>query len=212
MTSFSEHTMSTGRRFSLGLSVALLSLACAQTGWAQSNGPSHSKQDSTGTPVAASAAHEVDAKKVARVDARFLKDAAQAGIVEVEAGKLAIGKTSNPEVKAFAQQMVDDHTKVSVDLSALASSKGITLPTEPSLTDKAKLKILSLRDNQGFDQHYVKSFGVDVHEDVIQLFQKAAKDGQDADVKGFATNALAALQHHLQVARDLKVHLDKAEK
>lgn len=41
----------------------------------------------------------------------FVDDATQGGITEVEAGKLALEKSSAADVKTFAQHMVTDHTK-----------------------------------------------------------------------------------------------------
>jgi putative membrane protein len=50
---------------------------------------------------------------------------------------------------------------------------------------------------------------VSAHEITVKLFQKAARGAGDADVKAFAAKALPALEHHLQMARDLKATVDK---
>lgn len=152
------------------------------------------------------------ASKLPRADVSFLKDAAQAGHAEVEGSKLALKKSSNDKVKAFAQQMVDEHTKVGDELAALAKSKGINVPTDPSLGQKAKLKILSARDGTGFDKHYAESIGVDAHQDTIKLFQKASKEVTDPEVKAFVTKTLPSLEHHLQMAIDLKAVTSAAKK
>src|ERR1044072_1432491 len=44
-------------------------------------------------------------------DSSLLTDIAQANMAEVETGKLALEKSTKPDVKKFAQMMVDDHTK-----------------------------------------------------------------------------------------------------
>ena len=179
------------------LSALLLSLVCVQTGWAQST-------TTTPTPAATITS---DSSKLAHADSAFLKDAVEGGLAEIDASKVAVNKAVNPGVKTFAQQMVDEHTKANADLVALATSKGVRVPTEPSLADKAKLKVLGMRDNTSFDKHYVKS-QVDAHEDTIKLFQKEIKDGKDADVKAFASKTLPTLQHHLQEANELKSKTD----
>ncbi|MGC4061515.1 MAG: DUF4142 domain-containing protein [Aquabacterium sp.] len=178
----------------------VLGLACASNTWAQA----------ASAPDAASSA--AASSKVAHVDSAFLKDAAEGGAFEVEASKIALSKSHNDQVKTFAQQMVDGHSKVGSELATLAASKGVKVPTEPSLADKAKLKILNMRDGASFDAHYAKTVGVTAHEDTIKLFEKYIKDGKDADVKAFATKTLPALQHHLEMARDLKVQADKIAK
>jgi putative membrane protein len=50
--------------------------------------------------------------------------------------------------------------------------------------------------------------GVSAHEDALRLFQKAARDAKDPDVKAFAAKALPTLAHHLQMAHDLKATVD----
>ena len=180
------------------LSALLLSLVCVQAGWAQS---------STATSPTPASTITSDSSKLAHADSAFLKDAVEGGLGEIEAGKVAVNKAVSPEVKTFAQQMVDEHTKANADLVALATSKGVKVPTEPSLADKAKLKILDMRDNASFDKHYVKS-QVDAHEDAIKLFQKVIKNGKDSDVQALATKTLPTLQHHLQEAKDLKIKTD----
>lgn len=185
-------------------SVALTALLVA-AGAAQAEGVAHTK---------ASAASEVagvkvQANKLARADAAFLKQAAQNGHAEIEGSKLALTKGTHAQVKAFAQQMIDDHTKASKELSALAADKGVEVPTEPSIAQRAKLKLLEQRDGDSFDRHYAESIGVAAHEDTVKLFKKAAQEAKDADVKAFATKTLPTLEQHLQHARDLKAATDK---
>jgi putative membrane protein len=54
-------------------------------------------------------------------DVEFIRKASEGGLKEVEAGKLASEKASNAEVRAFAKQMVDDHSKSNAELNALVS-------------------------------------------------------------------------------------------
>src|SRR6478752_4266366 len=48
--------------------------------------------------------------QVTEEDTEFAVMAADAGMTEVELGKLALSKSSNADVKKYAQMMVDDHT------------------------------------------------------------------------------------------------------
>ena len=144
------------------------------------------------------------ADSVAHRDAAFMKDAAHAGQMEIEGSRLALTKSSNPKVKEFAQKIIDDHTQAGQELATLAAAKGVKLPDEPSLTQKAKLKMLGTHEGAKFDAKYAETIGVDAHEDAVKLFTKASNDAKDADVKAFAANTLPTLQHHLQMAQDLK--------
>jgi len=157
------------------------------------------------TPLAFGAALSlfVCTQAFARSDASFMKQASENGNAEVEASKLAQTKAKRPEVKAFADQMVTDHTKVGDELKQLAASKKVELPTEPSMMQKGKLKAINTGSDDKFDDRYSREFGVKAHEDTIKLFQTAAKEAKDADVKAFAQKTLPSLQGHLEMARKL---------
>ena len=139
----------------------------------------------------------------ARSDASFLKQAAQNGNAEVEASKLAATKAQNPEVKAFAEAMVTEHSKVATELQSLAASKNVKLPDGPSMVQKTELKMINAGDDAKFDERYARNFGVKAHESTIKLFQEAAQNAKDADVKAWAQKTLPSLQHHLEMAQAL---------
>lgn len=152
-----------------------------------------------------------DTSQLARADRSFLENAAQGGLAEVEASKLAEQKASSADVKSFAAQMIKDHTKVNDELKQLASTKGYTPPTEPSVMQRTEMKALSALDGQKFDKMYSSRIGVAAHEATLKQFKEAAQRAQDPDVKAFAAKHVPDLEHHLQMARDMnkKVGNDK---
>lgn len=156
------------------------------------------------TPTQPDASQARKDSQLARSDAAFLKQAAQNGHAEVESSKLAVEKAVNPKVKSFAQHMVEDHTKANEELASLAASKGVEVPKEPSLMQKAKMKLLSTADGESFDRRYAESMGVNAHQDTVELFEKAAAEAQDPEIKDFAVKTLPKLQEHLQMAEELK--------
>ena len=145
-------------------------------------------------------------------DKSFLKDAAEGGNAEVSASQVALEKSANADVKAFAQMMVDGHGKAGAELKGLADQKGVKVSDTPSITKKTEIKLLSERKGSSFDQHYADSIGVKAHEDTIKLFQKEVDKGTDADVKAWASKTLPALQHHLEAAQALKAKADAEPK
>ena len=56
------------------------------------------------------------AGKLAAADTKFVQEAAVGGMAEVALGKLAATKATNPDVKQFAQRMIDDHSKANAEL------------------------------------------------------------------------------------------------
>jgi putative membrane protein len=130
-------------------------------------------------------------------DASFYKNAAEGGISEVDAGNLATTKGNSQAVKDFGAMMVKDHTAANDKLKALATTKGVDLPTSASVSQmatKAKLDVLS---GDTFDKSYIKS-QVKAHRETIALFRKEIASGQDADAKTFATSTLPTVRDHLK--------------
>ncbi|MFN2944613.1 DUF4142 domain-containing protein, partial [Escherichia coli] len=83
-------------------------------------------------------------------------EASAAGVAEIEAGKMALGKSTAADVKVFAKQMIDDHGKVNAELRSLAERKKLEVEDDASLTDKAKATLLDLRD-ASFDPAYANN-------------------------------------------------------
>jgi putative membrane protein len=130
-------------------------------------------------------------------DASFYKNAAEGGISEVDAGNLASTKGNSQAVKDFGAMMVKDHSAANDKLKALASTKGVDLPSSASVSQmatKAKLDVLS---GDTFDKSYIKS-QVKAHRETIALFKKEIASGQDADAKAFASATLPTVRTHLK--------------
>lgn len=141
-------------------------------------------------------------------DASFAVDVADAGRLEVELGKLAETNASAASVKNFGKQMVTDHGKANDELMTLAKTKGITLPA--ALSDKCQKMYndLSAKKGSDFDKAYMDA-QVDGHKDVVDLLQKESDKGEDPDIKAWAQGKLPTVQHHLDMAKQIKDGLKK---
>lgn len=130
-------------------------------------------------------------------DSSFLKSAAEGGMSEVELGQLAQQKASNPAVKNFGAMMIKDHTAANEKLKALAASKDVSLPSSPSMMQKATKTRLNMLSGDSFDKAYVKDM-IDDHKDDIKEFQKEVSEGKDPQARAFASATLPTLQMHLE--------------
>ena len=130
-------------------------------------------------------------------DASFFKNAAEAGIAEVEAGKLALEKGSSAAVKEFAAMMVKDHSAANDKLKAIATTKGVKLPDEPGLKHKAMKKVLEMKSGEAFDKSYIQGQIKD-HKDTADLLKKELDDGKDAEARAFASETLPKVKMHLE--------------
>jgi putative membrane protein len=135
---------------------------------------------------------------VEQSDAEFATKAATGGMAEVELGKLAISKATNPQLKEFATTMVTDHGKINEELMAIAKMKNITLPMTLDEDHQKKLTELSQKSGNDFDKAYAEAM-VDGHKSTLKLMQDEAKDGKDMDLKAFAGKTAPAVQSHLDM-------------
>lgn len=139
--------------------------------------------------------------KAAGGDQTFAQKAAMGNMAEVEAGKIALEKSSNEKVKAFAQRLVTDHTKAGDELKAAASQEGITVPSAIDAKHQAALDHLKGLSGDQFDAAF-KAHMVEDHKKDIAMFEKEAASGQSA-VDQFASQTLPTLKEHLKMAEDL---------
>jgi putative membrane protein len=135
-------------------------------------------------------------------DRKFVKDAAQGGMAEVELGQLAAEKASSEDVKKFGQRMVDDHSKANDNLKELATKKGVHVPQQLSAKDKAiKARLTKLSGDQ-FDKAYMANMVRDHKKDVAES-KRETESAKDPDIKNFATSTLPTLEDHLKQAQSL---------
>ena len=139
-------------------------------------------------------------------DADFAVEVADAGLLEVQAGTLALTKATAPQVKQYAQMMVDDHTKANNELKAIAKEKGIVLPDVMSEKCQKKYYDLDQESGEDFNKEYIDLMVKD-HKDVIDKFEKEADKGNEADIKSWAAGKLAKLRHHLEEAKRIQNNL-----
>ena len=135
-------------------------------------------------------------------DHRFVMETAMGGLKEVELGRIAAQQGATDAVKQFGQRMVDDHTKANSELMTLATSKGMTLPTELDEKHRNDVTKLSAMSGADFDRAYARMM-VNDHKKKVDNFERQSSRGSDPDIKAFATTTLPVVQEHLQMARTL---------
>jgi putative membrane protein len=137
-------------------------------------------------------------------DSRFAMTAAEGGMLEVELGRLASEKAASAEVKDFASRMVTDHSKGNAELTEIAGSKSLMLPTQEQVKGKHQAMIAKLSKLEGaaFDREYMSAMVKD-HDKDVALFEKQAKNGRDAALRAFAEKTLPVLREHQKMAKQL---------
>lgn len=135
----------------------------------------------------------------------FVAKASATDMFEIEAGKLAVERSTNAEVKKYAQSMVDMHTAMSADLKSAIAASGQTLAPATALPADLQDKLDDLRaaDAKDFDKKYADDM-VDVHQTALNTVQRYAEDGDVPALKAFAAAGAPKIQEHLNQAEGLK--------
>ena len=137
--------------------------------------------DTTRTDSAVGTAGQAD-RKVSRADKSFVHEMAIANMAEVELAKLVSERSTDTEVKKFAQLMIDDHTKSANALAAIATQHNIPLPTElDGKHTRLRNKIAKWHGNE-FDRAYMDAM-VDEHEDILDELEPRVDEKTLAEYK-----------------------------
>ena len=132
----------------------------------------------------------------------FVKEAAMSDMTEIAAAKLG-EERGNAQEKAFAGQMITDHTKTSEELKSMAPADAkAAIPTALDSSSQGKVDKLKDAKPDDFSSDF-DSMQVSAHKDAVSLFERYAKGGEDPKLKDWAGKTLPALQHHLEMAQNL---------
>lgn len=191
-------------------SVALLTLAAC--------GDAEKAADDTGaaaTDVAADTTAAVENTTAAAADAvtpsadantanGYAMNAALSDMFEIESSKLALEKAKSPEVKQFAQMMIDHHGKTSAEMKTVLASAGIQMTPPAALDERRQGMVTELRQASAdqFDTAYLDQQTA-AHNEALDLHRGFAENGDNPALKAFAAKTAPIVQQHLDKAKQL---------
>ncbi len=166
------------------------------------NTPNTPSNNNPGPSPSTPTGGETSPNSLSSRDSNFVMQAGQIGMLEVQLGRLAVQRGSSAGVKQYGQEMVEEHTRANQELMQLAMQKKVELPTEMSSQNKALTARLSGLSGTSFDTAYKQAM-LDSHKQAIALFQAQSQQGQDPELKAWATKTLPNLQAHLQMVNQM---------
>jgi putative membrane protein len=139
---------------------------------------------------------------IAPTTADFVKEVAMSDMTEIAAAKVG-QERGNAQERAFATQMITDHTKTSEELKSMVTADArAAIPTALDSSSQSKIDKLKKAKPDDFSSDF-DAMQVSAHKDAVSLFERYAKGGEDAKLKEWAGKTLPALQHHLEMAQSL---------
>jgi putative membrane protein len=170
------------------------------------NRADQSNQSGTSAKQSGHAGHETagsagGASTLNKQDHHFVMEAARGGLMEVQVSQMAQQKATSDEIKQYARQLEQDHTKANEQLKAIAKERGVELPADLG-PHQAMVSQLNGLSGAEFDRTFMK-MQVNHHKKDVNSFRKESKNSMDSDLREFAGSTLPTLEQHLRQAQTL---------
>jgi len=131
---------------------------------------------------------------------KFIKEAIEGNLAEVQMGQLAQKNGNTDGVRSFGQTLEKDHSDANQKATSAANSVGVTPPTEPSKKQKSDYERMSKMTGSRFDSEFAKHMVADHKKDIKEYENEAKKNDAAAS---YAKETLPTLRKHLETAQSL---------
>ena len=138
----------------------------------------------------------------------FVQAAASSDMFEIASSKVALQRSHNPDVKAFARMMIADTTTTTAGLKAAVAKSGLAIapPTDMPADKQTLLQELQTIPAADFDKKYMDD-QVDGHQAALDLMSRYANDGTVPALQEAAKATGPLVQMHLDKAKALHQQL-----
>lgn len=148
---------------------------------------------------AATAAITVAAPAAAQVmmPAEYVMTAGASDLYEITSSQVVLETTQDPKLRAFAQMMIQDHTKSTADVKAAAARSRVKV-TPPKLTPLQQELVTELRAEQGLarDAAYIAQQKAS-HGQALNVQKAYAVEGTAPALKTAAATIVPVVEHHI---------------
>ena len=147
----------------------------------------------------ANSARAEDAK--AEID--FVTRASVGHLYAIEESQLAADHATDPNLKAFAGELIADHQKAQAELAPAAAGSGATPATALDADHQAHLTALRAKSGTDFDKAYVAD-QVEIHSNTLTLYADYMLLGDNAKLKALAIKMIPITEGQLKKAQALE--------
>jgi putative membrane protein len=145
-------------------------------------------------------------------DPLFAQAAMSGGLAEVSIGELGAQRATDPELKKFSQQMIDDHARVNQQIVNLAAQKRVALPRAPEFCAQFCAQSLAGLSGEQFDHCFAKAV-LATHMETVAAYEAEAERGQDPAWRKLASDNLPRIKEHLKTIKQLaQKHMKETDK
>jgi len=169
-------------------------------------GPSRVRQVSASTWVKQFAAEPLAADGLRAGEKAFLAKAIETARQQMRLAQVGVSQAGSSEVRSHALQLASDYRELHDALEALIRRKGGLAGAPAGATSETYQK-LAEKSGADFDREFVRTVAT-ASGQVMNLFEMAAGEAKDPDVRDFAANELPILRAHRNTIADLKKTYD----
>ena len=184
--------MSNATKLILALAVAVSAAACER--------PAENTAPPAGTAPAADDARPTGTSGESADAQQFVNDLGSGNMTEIDLGQVAQQKGASPEVKAFGEMLVRDHTKALDALKEAAAQQNLQVPAMVNEKHRELRDRLSILTGSEFDRAYIDAM-IEAHEATVEKLED--RKGADA-LSQFASTILPTVQQHLEQAKQIR--------
>jgi putative membrane protein len=142
-------------------------------------------------------------------DQEFLVKAIAANVAEIKLAEKALKESDNKDVRAFARQMIDDHTKAKDSLMRVAKSMKVAVVEGTEKDVRDTMSRLSKLRGADFDREYMSCM-VKNHEMFASMCKTWSTRAKDSELREIAGKMTTTAEEHLKKARSLRDRLKGA--
>jgi putative membrane protein len=157
--------------------------------------------------LASAASVRAEDKEKPNADKEFLTKELPGTAASVKIIEYAAKNASDQEVRHFAKHVAKQHQEFVNTANEHAKRLKIAVVTDPDKDSKETIDKLSKLKGTDLDVAFLEWL-IDGHKDTT-VFDNEVKNGDDADLKTFAKNAIASGNEHLEGARELLAKVKK---
>jgi putative membrane protein len=136
----------------------------------------------------------------------FVIRAAIVNMAESDLAELALSRSHDAQLQAFARRMLDEHRRAQEKLRLVAADTKIALPAMVDKKHQDLKESLKRSAADEFDSGYVKAM-VSGHDEAVALFDAASSSKTlPKQLQGYAINMLPVIRNHRDAAYALQSH------
>ena len=137
----------------------------------------------------------------------FLLQVMQDSLAEMELCMVALDNSDNPEIKAFAQAMIDEHGKLGQQIERLAQRMQVAFPKKVRSEHASLIRQMSTLKGEQFDRQFIEQ-NLRYHENDLKVFEHYART-ESGEVGTLAEAGARLFGRHLKMIKELAQKLKR---